>query len=89
MSGLVYYLRARVEVRINRVLIPFMSGLVYYMGDEDKYSDKECLNPLYVGSRLLPTTTTSLSSRRWVLIPFMSGLVYYFREGAIAEFLLS
>ena len=55
-----------------------MSGLVYYTM-RDRAGHLRSLNPLYVGSRLLPVDR-QLAAHRDVLIPFMSGLVYYPRS---------
>ena len=53
-----------------------MSGLVYYRRDLSTNRGVLCLNPLYVGSRLL-LLHKQIQPGFTVLIPFMSGLVYY------------
>ena len=49
--------------KVGNVLIPFMSGLVYYAGRGLGLSRQRGLNPLYVGSRLLQDLPAELVER--------------------------
>jgi len=62
---------------VSKVLIPFLSGLYYYISLCVIGALSPCLNPLSIGSLLLRNRRGSGRLPRPVLIPFLSGLYYY------------
>ena len=65
-------------LKMSQVLIPFISGLVYYITGLSYLLPDKCLNPFYFRAGLLQSAPKVDREVDFVLIPFISGLVYYY-----------